>query len=418
MNNINSVKKKIIITMLITTALMFIITMYLISFYQNEYIFNKAKSSIELQRLYFTDYEQYSLLEKDNSNIFVSDYIILDEDDANKKDKRPSIVEKEKDLKRLYYEDKFRLDKFKFIQTEYGEFCVLPISIDSKDLDKNISESKKYKDKGKINFLLYTDINVASTILYTLYAIFALILIIALIAEGLIGYFIGKKLEEEQKKMKHFFQNASHELKTPLMSIQGYAQGIESGVIDDYSLASKTIIKQSKKMKLLIDEILNISKLDSKEYVLKEDVLDIRYIIDDSLQNFRRISKKKNINLSVLIDEDNAYIIGDALQIYKAINTVIDNAFKFAKSEVLIKTYPKDRFLCIEVFNDGNKIKKENLKHVFERFYSAGNFSSGIGLAMAKEIALLSKGDISIKNKIDGVCFEMLFPSTSLKTKK
>ncbi len=416
MNDINSIKKKIIITMLVTTALLFVGTTYVIDFYQNEYIFRKAKSSLYLQKLYFTNYEKYISLEKEDSNFFNSDYIILNDDNVNTNNKRPSILEKENILKKIYFEDNLKFDKFQVLQTEAGDFAILPISIDYTDLDAKIAESFSFKNK--INILLYVDIDLSSTIIYSIYAIFTLILIIALISEALVGFFIGKKIEEEQKKIKHFFQNASHELKTPLMSIQGYAQGIESGVIEDYSSASKTIIKQSKKMKLLIDEILNISKLDSKEYILKKDVLDIRYIIDDSLQNFRRIAKKRNINLTLSIDEENTFIIGDALQIYKAINTVIDNAFKFTKSEIIIKTYPKDNFICTEIFNDGDKIKKENLNHIFERFYSDGDFSSGIGLAMAKEIALLSKGNITVNNKIDGVCFKILFPAKNPKTKE
>ncbi len=97
------------------------------------------------------------------------------------------------------------------------------------------------------------------------------------------------------------------------------------------------------------------------------------------------------------------------MQIYKAINTIIDNAFKFASRKIVISLYNIEKYICIEVYNDGKRISLENEKHIFDRFYSEGDFSSGIGLAMAREILILSGGDIEFKNKRDGVSFVLKF---------
>lgn len=75
-----------------------------------------------------------------------------------------------------------------------------------------------------------------------------------------IGYFLGKKLEQNDKAQKTFFENTSHELKTPLMAICGYAEEIEMGVITDYSQAGRMIVSQTERMSKLIEDILYLSK--------------------------------------------------------------------------------------------------------------------------------------------------------------
>ena len=78
-----------------------------------------------------------------------------------------------------------------------------------------------------------------------------------------IGYFLGKKLEQNDKAQKTFFENTSHELKTPLMAICGYAEEIEMGVITDYSQAGRMIVSQTERMSKLIEDILYLSKMES-----------------------------------------------------------------------------------------------------------------------------------------------------------
>ncbi len=295
------------------------------------------------------------------------------------------------------------------VANQYGTFYILPIRVSETQIYRPIADEVETDDNTKIDVLLFIDLSSIDRIAKIFNIIFAVILLLAILIEGGVGVYLGRKIDREQQQLKHFFQNASHELKTPLMSIQGYAQAMETGVITDHKMVSGVMVRQSKKMQQLIDEILNISKLESKEYILQKKTIDIRDIIDDSLQNFRQFAKQNNIKVVTDFDKQTE-IIGDSLQIYKAINTIIDNCFKFTHSQVVITTYPEETFLCIEIYNDGKRIKEKNLEHIFARFYSDNDFSSGIGLAMAKEIALLSKGDLWVKNKITGVAFTVKLP--------
>lgn len=96
-----------------------------------------------------------------------------------------------------------------------------------------------------------------------------------------IGYFLGKKLEQNDKAQKTFFENTSHELKTPLMAICGYAEEIEMGVITDYSQAGRMIVSQTERMSKLIEDILYLSKMESGTEPLKCEPIEMASLVQD-----------------------------------------------------------------------------------------------------------------------------------------
>ncbi len=402
-------KLKLTLIMVITTVILFLITFLSINLYQQYYIFDKAilsiENELEFSESYLTNlYYEENLTNEDFTEI---DFVDIEQDDRlffveslflYPDDGYFFLKEEEEHFIKMYEENKIPFDEITKINNKYGEYYVLITN-----LEGNYNEEE-------VPVIFYTDITIANNIVNKVSKIFYIMMLITVIVEGLAGIYLGARFENTEKKLKHFFQNASHELKSPLMSIQGYAEGINNGVIDDTKMASEVIIKKSNKMKLLIDEILNISKLDSKEYILKKELIDIRDIIEDSLDNFTNLIDEKDLEVKVDFASEKTEIKADSLQIYKAINTIIDNAVKYAESEIRITTVVKKSLLSIKIFNDGQHIKEENISHIFDRFYSVNDFSTGIGLAMAKEIILLTKGDITVSNVQGGVEFAIKLP--------
>ncbi len=400
-----NIKMKLTIAMISTTVILFAITILVINFYQKNYIFDKAILSIENELRNFQDDEYLIEIEQYEQRLFDVEIVELEPNDYDFQLKEDLYYfdKEENSFRNLYIRGDIQKDDIVKVTNEFGQYYVLIIDLPQNALIDTDSEAD-------FPVIMYTDITAPTNIIYRLNVIFAIMLFIVIIVEGIVGIYLGTRFENSQSKLKHFFQNASHELKTPLMSIEGYAQGIKTGVIQDKVMASDVIIKQSQKMKLLVDEILNISKLDSREYTLKKEVVDIRDIVEQSLENYETLIDEKGIHLVVDIDEQNSEMIADAMQIYKAVNTIIDNAFKFALSKIHIKTYVNKSYLFISVYNDGKSITAKKAKHIFDRFYSVNDVSTGIGLAMAKEILVLSGGDIVLKNVTDGVIFEMKVP--------
>ena len=217
-----------------------------------------------------------------------------------------------------------------------------------------------------------------------------------------IGYFLGKKLEQNDKAQKTFFENTSHELKTPLMAICGYAEEIEMGVITDYSQAGRMIVSQTERMSKLIEDILYLSKMESGTEPLKCEPIEMASLVQDILMPLEGIVNRRNLSVSLELDE--GYVNGDPEKLEHAVANLITNFVKYACSQIEISW--KNQVLSI--WNDGGELSTEDFSHMFERFHTGQNGNSGIGLALSKEIVEMHGWKLSAKNDRHGICLSMV----------
>lgn len=217
-----------------------------------------------------------------------------------------------------------------------------------------------------------------------------------------IGYFLGKKLEQNDKAQKTFFENTSHELKTPLMAICGYAEEIEMGVITDYSQAGRMIVSQTERMSKLIEDILYLSKMESGTEPLKCEPIEMASLVQDILMPLEGIVNRRNLSVSLELDEGD--VNGDPEKLEHAVANLITNSVKYACSQIEISW--KNQVLSI--WNDGGELSTEDFSHMFERFHTGQNGNSGIGLALSKEIVEMHGWKLSAKNDRHGICLSMV----------
>ncbi len=251
-------------------------------------------------------------------------------------------------------------------------------------------------DNENLVLLAYVNISGEPEVIRGVNILFIMIAFIVGIVGSLIGYKLGTKLEENEKSQKQFFENTSHELKTPLMIINGYAEGIETGVETDYKKVGRIIGSQTRRMSELIEDILYLSKLESKMVALNKERLDMNSFIQDILMPFEGVIINKGIDISINIDK--GYINADSDKLEHAISNLITNAIKYADKRIEID-YTDNR---LSIWNDGPTLSDEELSHIFERFYTSSNGNTGIGLALAKEIIKLHGYSIIAKNYNNG----------------
>ncbi|WMB27881.1 HAMP domain-containing histidine kinase [Streptococcus didelphis] len=222
----------------------------------------------------------------------------------------------------------------------------------------------------------------------------------SLLKESRIMYARIEKLEETER---HFFQNASHELRTPLMSIQGYAEGIQEGIFSSKE-GTDIILQESKKMKALVDDIITISRLDSN-VTYDMSLLNIEDIILIVIDYYRLYAKNKEININFISKDNSLPVTGNQELIERVISNVLSNALRYARSSITITLSEN----VIEIENDGQMIKSDELPHIFDRFYKGTNGNTGIGLAMCKEIMKMHDGDIYVKSTELKTTFFIIF---------
>ena len=218
----------------------------------------------------------------------------------------------------------------------------------------------------------------------------------------------GYKLKGAEQQQT-FFQNASHELKTPLMAIQGYAEGIQAGVMDTGS-AAEVILAESERMTGLVDELLDISKIDMGRQPLTLSETDIRELLYDSIRAVEPAAAASGITIAPDFPETPVMVSCDDTRLRRAVTNILSNGVRYAHSQLHLTCRTEKRHVTIRIQDDGDGIAEADLPHIFDRFYMGKSGKSGIGLALTKEIIHMHKGTIRARNVDTGAVFEITLP--------
>ena len=243
----------------------------------------------------------------------------------------------------------------------------------------------------------------------------------------LIFYFISKKLanraakplEEAISREKQFITDASHDLKTPLTVILSNADILSRNQTCHVSEMSKWIngTKQAaNNMKELIEQMLILSESEAKTEIKKEDA-DISDIAEKNALVMESVAYEKNIDYTTEI-QPSIIIKGNEDYVKRIVISLIDNAIKYETygGNICVSLKQDKRSVCFSVMNKTSVIPKEDIPHIFERFYRTdksrhADGSHGLGLAIVKNLTELMNGKIEVSsNKKDGTTFTVTFP--------
>ncbi len=238
---------------------------------------------------------------------------------------------------------------------------------------------------------------------------------------------MSEKVHEVDEMKLQFFTNISHELRTPLSLITGLTEQLTNEEFNKKDLKEKlhTIYRNASKLHLLVNQILDIRKLDnggSALILIKDDM--VKYI-GGIVSAFKDFAKQKNIELVFVSEKNSLFTEYDFDKLDKILSNLLSNAIKFcdAKDKVRVTFYSKNDNLdtCIlEVDDTGRGIPEEHLKYIFEPFYQANNSNggSGLGLALVRELVRLLKGKIDVESRINiGTRITLQLPVKQLEEK-
>ena len=258
------------------------------------------------------------------------------------------------------------------------------------------------------SYIMYIDIGPITRYIVTLNWVFFGVLLAISSVMCLLGFRFGRDIEKEAERQQTFFQNASHELKTPLMAIQGYAEGIQAGVMDAGG-AADVILEESDRMTELVEELLDISKIDMGRQRLTLSETDIRELLYDGI---RAVEPTAASSIAIVPDfpEEPIIVKCDDVQLRRAVTNILSNGLRYARSELRLTCRTDKRHVTIRIQDDGDGIAEEDLPHIFDRFYMGKSGKSGIGLALTKEIVHLHRGTIRAYNGDSGADFEISIP--------
>lgn len=216
---------------------------------------------------------------------------------------------------------------------------------------------------------------------------------------------VTEKAKRDQFRSE-FTANISHELKTPLTSISGFAEIIENGIVreEDVKVFAGDIYRESQRLIQLVNDIIRISQLDDHRLVYQKEMIDVRSEIDIVIERLKHIAKKKNISIHCDGDEFRLYTVSSVFQ--DIIYNLIDNAIKYNKEngEVFINLGKDNQYFILSIKDTGIGIPVHDQERIFERFYrvdksrSSQNGGTGLGLSIVKHGVTTLNGIIELKS--------------------
>ncbi|MCC9295385.1 cell wall metabolism sensor histidine kinase WalK [Clostridium sp. WLY-B-L2] len=222
-----------------------------------------------------------------------------------------------------------------------------------------------------------------------------------------------KRLEELRSE---FFVNASHELKTPLTTIMGFTQTLSKNVNSNDRCNNKNQVRfldiingELHRLKRLIDDILLLSKLESKKYYTSMDKVNIYRELDEIVYMFKNRSMNKNISIDILTVKNFSINLCSRDWFRQMIINILDNALKYTQcgGNIKIMAEPREKFAYISIKDNGVGIPEKDIPRIFERFYrveksrSRSEGGTGLGLAIVKHIVDEFNGKIYLKSQLN-----------------
>ena len=228
---------------------------------------------------------------------------------------------------------------------------------------------------------------------------------------------IVKEIQVQRNKQENmrqeFTANVSHELKTPLTSISGYAEIIETGMAkgDDVTKFAGKIRHEAKRMLVLISDIIKLSKLDADEIDLTENI-DLPSVVDEVCEHLQDSAEK--LGIRIYREGSSEIFKGNSTEIYELVYNIVDNAIKYNRPNGSIKIALENKKLIVS--DTGIGISEKDQKRMFERFYRADKSRSratggtGLGLSICKHVAEHHHAKIVVESTVNvGTIFSISF---------
>ncbi|MPZ98530.1 MAG: HAMP domain-containing protein [Dehalococcoidia bacterium] len=230
---------------------------------------------------------------------------------------------------------------------------------------------------------------------------------------------MSAQVARSNRAMRDLLANVSHELKTPLTSIQGFSQAMVDGMADDREQSREmaaVIHDEAERIRALVDDLLYLSEIESGTLQLNLDAVDVDAVVSDTARRFRYLAEQQDIEIRLAPAAGE--IRADGRRLEQVLANLVDNAIRYAPAgtEVLLRTYLIGDDAAIEVHNGGGAIAPDHLPHVFDRFYQvdpsrSDDRHSGLGLAIVHELVQAHEGQAVVESSTDsGTVFTVRLP--------
>ena len=223
-----------------------------------------------------------------------------------------------------------------------------------------------------------------------------------------------EKLSELEKSRREFVANVSHELRSPITSIRGFAEGMADGVIpaEDHPKYLRLVAEESNRLSRLVEDLLQLSRLERDDAALNRTDFDVNEILRRAVIRRMNDLDTREIDVDCDFRVDPCMVNADSERIEQVVINLLDNAIKFTgeKGRIVLRTDYQDRLAEVTVWDNGPGIPPEDRSRVFERFFTSDRAhtsgkGTGLGLSICQRILEMHGRDIRLLGTDEGAAF-------------
>ena len=227
---------------------------------------------------------------------------------------------------------------------------------------------------------------------------------------------MAQSLQDGRARERHLLLSVSHDLRTPLTSIRGFAEAIQDGAIEDNAQAADVIIAESRRLERLVGDLLDLTKLEARQMSIAIRPTDVAEVVTTTAEGFRPAAAKSGLAIVLRVPGHDGMpgsappppVAADPDRLAQLLANLLENAMTFARSTVTV-TLAEDHASgrsVVTVDDDGPGIAPGDLQRVFERFYRADRgpnrqMGSGLGLAIVAELATAMGGTVRAESPVN-----------------
>jgi two-component system sensor histidine kinase BaeS len=233
---------------------------------------------------------------------------------------------------------------------------------------------------------------------------------------------MAETLERSKGLERQFLLSVSHDLRTPLTSIQGYAEAISDGALPDPADGGAVILSEAKRLDRLVRDLLDLAKLESRQFSMTLESVDLTDVVAATVDGFRPEAEDASVALELQAPQTAITVRVDTDRMAQITSNLVQNALKFAASRIVLTLSTNESWARVDVLDDGPGIALEDLPHVFERLYVARRqpqgkeTGSGLGLAIVRELVTAMHGEVRASAAsaqdatMSGACLSVFIP--------
>jgi two-component system sensor histidine kinase BaeS len=209
------------------------------------------------------------------------------------------------------------------------------------------------------------------------------------------------QLQRAQEAERNFLLSVSHELKTPLTAIRGYAEAVEDGAIDPREAAA-TVASEARRLERLVKDLLDLARMNKTDFSVHNAEIDLADVVEDAARRYQQAAADFGVTLQA-VTSGPAPAIADADRVLQVVSNLVENALRLTPAGGYVRVYAEPGLLRVE--DTGPGLEDVDREHAFERFYLHERYGrerpvgTGLGLAIVKELTHAMGGSVAVESR-------------------